>query len=101
MASSSQASIPDISKPFSYASGYPPLARTTEQYDRSETEISTSCRDLLVAAVMSSSRSFLRGGRITWHSGSPKRQLYSTTFGPSFVIINPTYRIPQYGEPSS
>ena len=37
---------------------------------------------------------------IAWHSGSPKRQLNSITFGPSRVIIRPTKSTPVYGAPS-
>ena len=37
---------------------------------------------------------------IAWHSGSPKRQLNSMTFGPSRVIIRPTKSTPVYGAPS-
>ncbi len=40
-------------------------------------------------------------GRTTWASGSPSRQLNSTTFGPSSVSIRPAYRNPRYGEPRS
>ncbi len=36
----------------------------------------------------------------TWHSGSPKRALNSTTLGPSAVAISPAYRTPRYGMPS-
>ena len=35
----------------------------------------------------------------TWHSGSPKRTLYSISFGPSFVIISPAKSTPLYGAP--
>ena len=36
----------------------------------------------------------------TWHSGSPKRTLYSISFGPSSVIISPANRTPTKGAPS-
>ena len=48
-----------------------------------------------------SARSLSSRGRINWHSGSPKRQLNSITFGPSCVSIRPAYRIPRYGWPSA
>ena len=35
----------------------------------------------------------------TWDSGSPKRALYSTSFGPSLVTITPTKSTPLYGVP--
>ena len=41
-----------------------------------------------------------RRGRMACASGSPKRQLYSTTFGPSFVSMSPKYRQPLKGIPS-
>ena len=50
---------------------------------------SASARRRLATAQQISRRSDLRRGRITWASGSPKRQLNSMTFGPSGVIIRP------------
>jgi len=41
------------------------------------------------AAIRPVSRSDFMRSTSTWHSGSPKRQLYSISFGPSLVIINP------------
>ena len=35
----------------------------------------------------------------TWHSGSPKRTLYSMSFGPSSVIISPANKTPENGVP--
>jgi hypothetical protein len=35
----------------------------------------------------------------TWHSGSPKRTLYSNSFGPSGVSITPAYSTPRNGVP--
>lgn len=32
---------------------------------------------------------------LTWHSGSPKRQLNSRTFGPCLVNISPAYKTPE------
>ena len=51
-------------------------------------------------AIMMSSRSLSRSGSTTWVSGSPKRQLYSMTFGPFSVIIRPKYRQPRNSLPS-
>jgi hypothetical protein len=42
-----------------------------------------------------------RSGRIAWVSGSPNRQLNSSTFGPRSVSISPAYRTPRYGTPSA
>ena len=47
------------------------------------------------------SRSLFSRGRTTWVSGSPKRQLYSMTMGPSSVSIRPKYRQPLKGQPSA
>ena len=47
-----------------------------------------------------SARSVRRRGITTSVSGSPNRQLYSSTFGPSGVSISPAYRSPRYGTPS-
>ena len=38
---------------------------------------------------------------IGWVSGSPKRQLNSSTIGPSAVIMIPQYRMPLYSAPSA
>ncbi len=35
----------------------------------------------------------------TWHSGSPKRTLYSISFGPAAVIIRPAKSTPLNGAP--
>ena len=52
-------------------------------------------------AIMTLNRSLASNGISTWVSGSPKRQLYSSTAGPSFVIMNPAYSTPWYGQPSA
>ena len=49
---------------------------------------------------MMANRSLSSSGRTTCVSGSPKRALYSTTFGPSFVSIKPTYSTPLNVKPS-
>ena len=46
-------------------------------------------------------RSDFRSGRTTWASGSPKRQLYSMTFGPFSVSMRPKYRQPLKVRPSA
>ena len=55
----------------------------------------------VVVACMMVSRSLSSSGSTTCASGSPKRQLYSMTFGPSGVIISPKYRQPLNGQPSA
>ena len=40
-------------------------------------------------------------GRTTCVSGSPKRELYSMTFIPSFVFMSPKYRTPLNVLPSA
>ena len=62
---------------------------------------SVSARAPPVQAVMTVSRSLSSRGSTTWASGSPKRQLYSITLGPSGVIISPKYRHPWKGQPSA
>ena len=47
------------------------------------------------------SRSLFSSGSTTCVSGSPKRQLYSITFGPLGVIIRPKYRQPVKVRPSA
>ena len=46
------------------------------------------------AALSSTSRSSFSRSISTWHSGSPKRTLYSISFGPSAVIIRPANSTP-------
>ena len=46
-------------------------------------------------------KSLSSSGSTTCVSGSPKRALYSTTFGPSFVSISPTYSTPLNVKPSA
>ena len=52
-------------------------------------------------ACMMVSKSLSSRGSTTCVSGSPKRQLYSITFGPSGVSIRPKYRQPLKGQPSA
>ena len=67
----------------------------------SENFTSSSARVPLVQASMMCSRSPSSRGSTTWVSGSPKRQLYSMTLGPSGVSIRPKYRQPLKGQPSA
>ena len=60
-----------------------------------------SFRVPFVVACMTVSRSLSSRGRTTCVSGSPKRQLYSMTFGPSGVSIRPKYRQPRNVRPSA
>ena len=51
-----------------------------------------ACRERgyhVLVACITVSRSLSSRGSTTWVSGSPKRQLYSITFGPLGVSINP------------
>ena len=50
---------------------------------------------------MTVSRSVFSRGSTAWVSGSPKRQLYSMTLGPSGVSIKPKYRQPLKGQLSA
>ncbi len=51
--------------------------------------IGTSARLRVVAARRTSSRSDSSNDTMAWASGSPKRQLYSTSRGPSSVSMMP------------
>ena len=61
----------------------------TQQAYLSEKRTSVSASVPLVVACMMVSRSLSSRGSTTWVSGSPKRQLYSMTLGPSGVSIRP------------
>ena len=52
-------------------------------------------------ATSSSSSDESMSGKIVCVSGSPNRQLNSTTFGPSSVITSPAYNSPLNGDPAS
>ena len=73
------------------------------------TQAAEACRHSTVSsprvsfstACMTVSRSVFSRGSTTWVSGSPKRQLYSMTLGPSGVSIRPKYRQPLKGQPSA
>ena len=52
-------------------------------------------------ALNISNKSEFSRTRIACVSGSPNRTLYSSTFGPPAVSINPTKRIPRKGKPSA
>ena len=54
-----------------------------------------------MTALMTSTKSVLRRGSTTCVSGSPKRALYSMTFGPFGVSIRPKYKQPLNGLPSA
>jgi hypothetical protein len=57
----------------------------TSGYQRRSKFFSTPSR----AAISAGTRSDISRSIITWHSGSPKRTLYSISFGPCAVIIRP------------
>ena len=48
-------------------------------------------------AARVAARSPSNSARMAWASGSPKRQLYSSTFGPEEVTMMPAYRTPDEG----
>ena len=73
----------------------------TQQAAPSENLTSVSASVPLRQACMIVSRSLSSSGRTTCVSGSPKRQLYSMTFGPFGVSIRPKYRQPRNVRPSS
>ena len=76
-------------------------ARITQQADLPLNLTSVSARVPLDTASMISSRLLSSRGSATCVSGSPKRQLYSITLGPSAVSIRPKYRHPLKGRPSA
>ena len=55
----------------------------------------------LQQASASSARSVSSSGSSAWASGSPKRQLNSSSRGPSAVSISPAYSTPMYGVPTA
>ena len=73
----------------------------TQQADLSEHLTSVCANVPKVVACITVRRSDSKRGSTTWVSGSPKRQLYSMTLGPSRVSIRPKYRQPVKGRPSS
>ena len=64
-------------------------AKITQHACLSANFTSVSARVPFVVAIITVSKSFSRSGRTTCVSGSPKRQLYSITFGPFGVSIRP------------
>ena len=90
-----------ISYPLSYFTGYPLEASITQQAHLSLNLTSVSARAPLVTACITVRRSLSSRGSTTCVSGSPKRQLYSMTLGPSLVIISPKYRHPLNVLPSA
>jgi len=93
-------SSPRTTLPFSYGPGYPPAASTTQQAAPGRLRTSSPPRSPRAAAARSSNRSDSSRGSTAWVSGSPKRQLNSTTRTSPPRIISPTYRQPRYGLPS-
>src|SRR3712207_532931 len=80
---------PEISSPEEEDSGYPSEASTTHTALSADQVTSRPPRSAIPAAIISSRRSEPIRGRITCVSGSPKRQLNSSAFGPSSVTITP------------
>ena len=79
---------------FSNSFGYPLLASTTVIDFLFLSLIKQFFKSLSNDFSIISNMSVLSNGRMTCASGSPKRQLYSISFGPSSVIITPIYKIP-------
>src|SRR6516165_7270404 len=90
----SASSMPVIILPASNAPGYPPEAITTHTAGSGDHLKSPSLTRPSTDACSASSRSLSRRIRMGCVSGSPKRQLNSSTCGPLAVIIRPQYRIP-------
>ena len=55
----------------------------------------------VAASAQWTARSLASRGTTTSHSGSPKRTLYSMTFGPSGVSMRPAYSTPRYSMSSA
>ena len=73
----------------------------TQQANPSENFTSVSASVPAVVACIAVRRSDSIRGNTTWVSGSPNRQLYSMTLGPSLVSIRPKYKHPVKGRPSA
>ena len=82
-------SRPSIGTPKRGASGYPWLARTTQQAGRGSHSTGTSSSVPSHAASSVSSRSPWNLAISGWHSGSPNRTLNSSTLGPAWVRMSP------------
>src|SRR5699024_5879866 len=79
--------------------GYPFAANTTPTH---ESVSHSKCGSTpSITSSITCKRSFFNKGKTTWVSGSPNRVLNSITFVPLSVIINPAYKIPVNGLPSS
>ena len=92
---------PRIFFPASNVPGYPPDDITTHTEASCDQRKSPSLTRPSMEASSASTRSLSRRIKIGCVSGSPKRQLNSSTMGPRAVIISPQYRIPLYSAPSA
>src|SRR3954451_17186813 len=81
---------PVITSPVRGATGYPSLANTTVTQASSVNSIDGKGSPA-ADARHSAPRSDRNRGTTTSHSGSPKRTLYSSIFGPDVVSITPAY----------
>ena len=93
--------MPAIFFPTSIVPGYPPEAITTHTAESCDQRKSPSLTRPSIEASMASTKSLSMRIRIGCVSGSPNRQLNSSTIGPRAAIISPQYRIPLYSIPSA
>ena len=85
----SASSMPWIGSPARGRSGYPSAARTTQTAAPGCVATLSVASRPSAQANSSSARSRSSSGKMTWVSGSPKRQLNSSAIGPSEVSISP------------
>src|SRR5947209_2759873 len=91
-----------MTAPVTGASGYPAAANTVVTADRTalSSPVSDSVSPRAIVDMLSMRECSLDSeGRTAWVSGSPNRQLNSTTLGPTGVSIAPTYNRPVKGAP--
>src|ERR1017187_7928028 len=87
--------------PASNAPGYPPDDITTHTAGSADQRKSPSLTRPSIDASIASSRSLSIRITMGCVSGSPSRQLNSSTIGPRAVIMMPQYRMPLYSAPSA
>src|SRR2546428_11264918 len=89
-----------MARPVGYRPGYPPETRFTQTAGSGFQATRAGSGAPFAAASSNGTMSSSSRVMMTWHSGSPQRQLYSRTFGPSAVSMRPTKSTPRYGVPS-
>src|SRR4029079_16598839 len=95
----SASSTPVISLPRSLPSGYAPDASTTVVAAEEANDGDAPDRSPADDTASSARRSLSSSGKTTWVSGSPNRQLNSSTLGPSSASMSPAYSSPTNGAP--